>query len=73
MGTQPPFEDRIVRDDEARRLTGLSRTRRHELSKAGQFPAKVKLSARASGYRLSDLQAWISARPRCSANTGTQT
>lgn len=56
--------DRIVREPEATHMTGLGRTRRNELSLAGQFPRKVRLSDRASGYRLSELQAWIDSRPR---------
>lgn len=56
-------QDRIVRDPEATTITGLSRSRRHELSKLGQFPHKVKLSERASGYKLSELQQWLQSRP----------
>jgi len=61
--------DRIVRDPEATAITGLSRSRRHELAKLGQFPEKVKLSERASGYRLSELTAWLESRPRSGAAT----
>lgn len=57
-------EDRIVREPEAKRITGLGKTRRHELAKLGQFPQKVKISERASGYRLSELMAWLDSRPR---------
>lgn len=64
------MQDRIVRDPEATEITGLSRSRRHELAKAGEFPAKVKLSERASGYRLSELMVWIESRPR-SGDAGT--
>jgi prophage regulatory protein len=60
-------EDRIVRDPEATRISGLSRSRRHELTKLGRFPSKVKLSDRASGYRLSELMKWLDERPRDSA------
>lgn len=55
--------DRIVRDPEATTITGLSRTRRHELAAMGAFPRKVKLSKRASGYRYSDLMEWVESRP----------
>jgi len=57
------MQERIIRDREATQITGLSRSRRHELAKAGRFPAKVKLSERASGYRLSALMDWIESRP----------
>ena len=56
--------DRIVREPEATRISGLGRTRRHELAKEGKFPKKVKISDRASGYRLSELMAWLESRPR---------
>lgn len=58
------MQERIIRDPEATQITGLSRTRRHELAKLGQFPTKVKLSERASGYRLSELMSWLESRPR---------
>jgi prophage regulatory protein len=60
-------EDRIVRDAEATTISGLSRTRRHELAKLGKFPKKVKLSERASGYRHSDLMRWLETRPPASS------
>lgn len=53
------MQERIIRDPEATEITGLSRTRRYELAKLGQFPQKVKLAERASGYRLSELNAWL--------------
>lgn len=56
-------DDRIVRDPEATQITGLSKSRRYELAKIGQFPQKVKLSDRASGYRHSDLMRWLESRP----------
>lgn len=55
--------DRIIREPECRELTGLSRTRRYELAKAGEFPAKIKISERASGWRLRDIREWIESRP----------
>ena len=56
--------DRIVREPESTQVTGLSRSRRYELAKAGLFPKKIRLSDRASGYRLSELEAWLESRPR---------
>lgn len=55
--------DRIIREPECLELTGLSRTRRYELSKVGKFPPKVKISERASGWRLRDIREWIESRP----------
>jgi len=55
--------DRIIREPECRELTGLSRTRRYELEQLGEFPRRVKLSTRASGWRLSAILEWIERRP----------
>lgn len=55
-------DDRIIREPECRELTGLSRTRRWELVRAGRFPAKVKISDRASGWRMRDIRAWLESR-----------
>ena len=57
------LEDRIVREAECAAITGLSRTRRWELEQTGDFPRRRKLSERASGYLLSELQVWIKSRP----------
>jgi prophage regulatory protein len=56
--------DRNVRLREVERITGLSRSSVYRLEAAGQFPRRVKLSARASAWKLSELQAWSSTRPR---------
>ena len=56
-------QDRIVRESECAKLTGLSRTRRWELEQAGSFPRRRKLSERASGWLLSEIQAWVESRP----------
>lgn len=60
--TPQPAEDRIVREPECRKITGLSRTRRYELEQLGRFPRRVKLSDRACGWRLRDVNAWIESR-----------
>lgn len=62
--TGPPFEaDRIIREPECKLLTGLGKTKRFELMKEGMFPAKVKLSERASGWSYVAVQTWIRTRP----------
>jgi len=53
-----PF-DRIVREPERRLITGVSRSQWHRMVAAGKAPAPVKISDRASGTRLSDLQTWM--------------
>lgn len=58
------IQDRIVRDPEATKISGISKSQRHVMTAAGKFPKKVKISTRASGYLLSELQAWLESRPR---------
>lgn len=59
----PTPPDRIVREAERRAITGTSRTAWWSMSRAGEAPAAVRLGARAVGWRLSELQAWIADRP----------
>lgn len=56
--------DRFLREPEVRRLTGLGRTRRWELERAGEFPRRVRLSDHAVAWRLSELREWMESRPR---------
>ena len=50
--------DRIIREVECRRLTGICRTTRYMMEKEGKFPARRKLGGRAVGWRLSEVSAW---------------
>jgi prophage regulatory protein len=44
--------------------TGLSQSALQRLLAAGKFPAPLKLSSRAVGYRSDEVEAWIESRPR---------
>ncbi len=54
----------ILRLPEVMRLTGLSRSSVYRLESLSQFPARVKLSESASGWRAEEVQQWIANRPR---------
>lgn len=54
----------ILRLPEVTRLTSLSKSSIYRLESIGQFPARVKLSESASGWRAEEVQAWIAGRPR---------
>ena len=41
----------------------LSRTSLWRMVKAGDFPAPIRLSARAVGWRVGDVQRWLESRP----------
>jgi prophage regulatory protein len=42
--------------------TGLSRSSIYRLMTEQRFPASVKLSTRAIGWRLSDIESWLNSR-----------
>ena len=54
--------DRIVGEPECRRLTDLSRTSRWRLMKLGEFPAKIRIGPNRTGWRLSQVMAWLAER-----------
>lgn len=62
--------DRIQRLPEVMQTTGLGRTQLYNLMNEGRFPRPVKLSARAVGWRESDVQAWIEQRPVADERAG---
>lgn len=56
------LKDQIIRPRNIPSFTGLSKTTIWRLERAGNFPKRVKLSAGAVGYHLSDVQAWLATR-----------
>jgi prophage regulatory protein len=56
---QPPTVDRLLREPEVKAATGLSRSQRHRMVKAGKFPAPVRISERASAWRQSQISEWL--------------
>jgi prophage regulatory protein len=54
--------DRIIREPECKRLTGLSRSTRWRLERAGDFPKRRRISAGCSGWLASELAAWVTRR-----------
>ena len=54
--------DRILRCKDVMALTGLSRSTLYVMMSEGTFPASVKLSKRAVGWRAAVVQAWLDAR-----------
>jgi predicted DNA-binding transcriptional regulator AlpA len=49
----------VVRSTKAHELLGIGRTRLFELSKRADFPRKVKLGGKASGFVVAELEAWV--------------
>ena len=57
-------EDRLLRRPEVQRLTGLPVSTIYYHMRTGSFPEPLKIGARAVAWRLSEVQAWLEARPR---------
>jgi len=55
----------IWRESKVKEETGLSKSTRWRLMKAGQFPQKVQLSSRAVGWRAEEIVQWC--KDRCEA------
>lgn len=51
--------DRFVRIAETTQITSLSNTRLFQMEKTCTFPKRIRLGHRCSGYRLSDVLAWL--------------
>lgn len=56
--------DQKIRLPEVIRLTGLARSSIYRLEQQQLFPTRVRLSVRAVGWNLSEVTAWLEARPR---------
>jgi prophage regulatory protein len=55
--------DRIVRERECERRTGLSRSTRWRLEKQNEFPRRIRIAAKAVGWRFSEIELWLASRP----------
>ena len=60
-------DERFLREPEVQHVTGLSRTTRWRLERAGRFPHKRKLSDNAVGWLASEIEAWMTERAEASA------
>lgn len=56
--------DRIIREQECARITGLGRSTRHRLIQKGEFPAPVPLTGApwCRGWLLSEIMDWLRSR-----------
>lgn len=57
----------VIRPAGLKAAVGLSKSRAYELVKLGRFPAPIRLSDRAVGWRRADLERWLSERPTTAA------
>jgi prophage regulatory protein len=61
-GTPFPNIDGFIRERECAEVTGLSRTSRWRLERAGEFPKRRRLSSGAIGWLRSEIAAWVASR-----------
>jgi prophage regulatory protein len=54
--------NRVIRLKEVKRLTGLSTSTIWRKEQTGEFPARIKLSCRAAGWLLADVNRWLQDR-----------
>ena len=64
MATKLAPETRILRLPEVLYRVGIGRSTRYKLIAAGEFPAPVKLAGNAVGWLCSEVEEWITCRPR---------
>lgn len=57
------MEQKILRLDDVKRVTGLSKTAVYGQIKRGAFPRPIQLAPRAVGWRADDIDNWIASRP----------
>lgn len=56
------FKEGIARDAEATEITGLGRSTRYKMEKAGTFPQRIQITAGLTGYLRKDLYEWVEKR-----------
>ena len=56
------MQELIWREPRVKKETGLSKSTRWRMEKAGDFPQKVQLSPRAVGWRAEEIIQWCKAR-----------
>ena len=64
MQSQTPAARRIIRLRAVRERTSLSRSTLAKLEAAGQFPRRVELGLRVTGWHEDEIAAWVESRPR---------
>lgn len=62
--TYPTEIDPILRMPDVMRGTGLGRGIIYRMIQRGEFPRPYRLTARASGWRTSEVRAWIDSLPK---------
>jgi len=56
------MKDKIVREQECKEITGLSRVTRWRLEQTGKFPGRRHISPGTVGWLLSEIEEWLKSR-----------
>jgi len=64
MTNESPMNDHVLRVPDVVKKTGLSRGTIWRMEKQGKFPSRVKLTDYAIGYRNSEVETWLTNRPK---------
>ena len=59
-------EERLLTRGEVEHMVGLRRSALYQLLRDGEFPKPYRATGKAVRWRLTEVQAWIAARPRAS-------
>jgi prophage regulatory protein len=62
------MQELIWREPKVKETTGLSKSTRWRLMRAGEFPQKIQLGLRAVGWRAEEIIQWC--KDRCEAKNG---
>ena len=62
--------DRLLTRHEVEARCGIARTTVYRLMRSGQFPEPIKVGARAVRWPASEIEAWVSERPRATGELG---
>lgn len=65
--TDMPFgalqaSDRVIKLDEVKTITGLSKTAIYRQEQAGDFPKRFKISKRSIAWSLKEIDQWVNSR-----------
>ncbi len=63
---------KFIREPECQNITGLSRTTRWRLEKAGMFPMRRHMSQSTIGWLSSEIEEWIRSRVDAVQSPATQ-
>ena len=65
------MNDRLMRREEVEERTGLARTTIYRKMREGSFPEPIQVGVRAVRWPSSEIETWLSSRPRATGYAAT--